>query len=649
MRLHLLRGLALALTLAVRVHAGTPDDYYPADGGQVEVPCINNATADTAALKACVQNSGSNFAAGYQVCRLPAGTCRLNDQIAWKDAAGNWISNLSIVGRGATQTFVVLENGAAGFQSAANYKPLFYMASKCEAGDPAWCFSTGGFNKAFGNMMSGINIDTGNNPGAVGIDLMASNWGGLRNIRVHTSYTGQLAGIHSNRSPGPSLLQDVQVTGDYVQGLILKSTEYSTTIDDSAFERTYLHRHVLSSNWTWFTDPKGGPAITIAKEGDSFTTSALALTNPFFYSGGTGGAAVSAPVYFGVYSPQWYRKVQTVTGYANVVPGLGAGGTAYVPLVQHAFAADAASALGVDGVSTPGYPGYWPANSPSDWQKAAVNASDALDDSAAIQTALNSGKAIIYVPSASAGGPHTVRIGTPLTVPSTVKAIHFMKSTVLNVAGTFADPNGIPAITISSGSDPLYITGAWVSGDASGGFNALFIRNNSGRQVILLDSRFPRIESLSGRMHAFNVAVEQVVVRPGAEFYARQLDCEGVWGPGCLTNIGGKVNVLGFKWEGGGRVGPFHTSAGGCTQIDGALIYPIQTPTVPMITQIDSHGSYGGIAESSYGPLFSTWMSETRSGVTQTINAATAIYGSSRGAGAGAAALISAHVGACPL
>lgn len=105
------------------------------------------------------------------------------------DASG---SSFRIIGsgRGANRPTLVLLDGSAGFGSAANPRSLIQIG-KDDDGDGA--IDGGGCSCAFRHVVKDVNLELGDNPGAVGIEMPGAQRGALEDVRVDA--TGAFAGV----------------------------------------------------------------------------------------------------------------------------------------------------------------------------------------------------------------------------------------------------------------------------------------------------------------------------------------------------------------------------------------------------------------------------------------------------------------------
>jgi hypothetical protein len=115
-------------------------------------------------------------------------------------AENNW--NLRLIGQSRQNTVIRLKDAAAGFDES-NPKPVLalYLLQR-------------GSNVNLGNYCENISIDTGcGNPGAVGLKWNSSNWGGIRNVAIHSTDGQARIGLLTDANNATGYHRDLLIEG----------------------------------------------------------------------------------------------------------------------------------------------------------------------------------------------------------------------------------------------------------------------------------------------------------------------------------------------------------------------------------------------------------------------------------------------------
>ncbi len=185
-------------------------------------------TDDTEAIQAAIVESLSGDYRNPKAIHLPAGTylvskplkARVTDappgEGGWSDG---WRSGMFLVGQRRGDTVIKLADGAPGFGDPNAPRAMIITGS---TGHGAKHDSRiGGWgNEAFQNTLMNFTVDTGKgNPGAIGVDFLASNRGSMIDITVRSGAPdgSGVCGVDLTRPwPGPGLVKNVSVDGfDY--------------------------------------------------------------------------------------------------------------------------------------------------------------------------------------------------------------------------------------------------------------------------------------------------------------------------------------------------------------------------------------------------------------------------------------------------
>ncbi len=223
--------LAAAMIAGGAARGAEPLEYvFPDDAHILDVQRDFGArgdgrTDDTAALQAAIVEALSGPYRNPKFIYLPNGTyllskplkARVTDappgQGGWSDG---WRSGMNLCGRTRDGVVLKLKDRCPGFTNPAEPRAVLITGS---TGHGAKHDSRiGGWgNEAFQNTLKNFTVDVGRgNPGAVGVDFLASNRGALTDVTIRSSDPRGVghAGIDMTRAwPGPGLVQHVAIEG----------------------------------------------------------------------------------------------------------------------------------------------------------------------------------------------------------------------------------------------------------------------------------------------------------------------------------------------------------------------------------------------------------------------------------------------------
>lgn len=499
---------------------------------------------------------------------FPAGVYDVSETLVSKNKEGLWWAMVTLQGEDRERTVLRLRDNAPGFGDAAKPKAMLMTGSITGRGDG----DTGGGNKAFRNYVMDLTIDTGRgNAGAIGIEWAASNWGSIKDVTIRSGDGAGHAGLSMRRTiPGPGYVKRVSIEGfDY--GIDVGEMQYGFTLEHVQvrnqrkagvrLDRNLLHVRRLESDNTV-------PAVVT-----THPESVLTLADSEF------------------------------RGTADGVNALEAGGN----LLLADLKLKPAAAIKVRGKTEPARarhegvaaklslpvedaPDFWNADL-NEWAAVGKRKDGEPDDTAAIQRAMDAGKATVYFP-----------IGKTYFVSDTI----FVRGAVRQVLGMGAE------ISLGAAEKPFGDTGKprplfriEETRHAEVFFEHLFFNaqypgvvifeNDSPKTAVIRHSggwigsgkhrrSYRNTERATGR-----VFVEDVFM-PGWNFrnqrvWARQFNPENQEGDGDepqVGNSGGELWILGFKTEG---QAPFIvTERGATTELLGAYNYvsAMFPPTAPV-------------------------------------------------------------------
>jgi hypothetical protein len=243
--------LATALVLAAFAPAAATEYRFPDDAGIIDVKRDFGAkgdgkTDDTAALKKAIQTALQGNYRNPRMVFLPAGTYLVSEPLKARVHDGpedgstwcnGWRCGLFLAGESRERTVIRLRDQCPGFGDPA--KPQYMLATGSTGHGQGHDRRVGGWgNEAFQNTLMNFTIDSGKgNPGAMGVDFLASNRGTMEEISVRSGEAGGagVCGIDLRRGwPGPALVKNCSVEGfDY--GLRQNHMDCSMTYEHLTF------------------------------------------------------------------------------------------------------------------------------------------------------------------------------------------------------------------------------------------------------------------------------------------------------------------------------------------------------------------------------------------------------------------------------
>jgi MYXO-CTERM domain-containing protein len=531
----------------------------------------DGTTDDTAAIKKAI---ASTYAA-WETIYLPSGTYLVTDSID----IGRF---LTFRGDGPGKTVVKLKDRAGGYGDKAKPKHVLRTILAPDV--------TGHNNTTHSVHLMHMTVDVGaGNPGAVAIDFMSHNGGGIEDVAVTAPDGSGAIGVSMDRDAnGPCFLQRLTITG-FDTGVSIGWGVYGTVIEHLTLsgqkvvgikngQHPLTLRDVTSTNQV--------PAI----HSEAPDYGMLVLLESHLGGGAAGAAAVEA-------TGSYLVRDLHVTGYGSAIKS----GATTVPGPN--VDEKTSGPIRVAGNSKPSTlrmpikePPEAPWDPPSAWES--VGAHESLvkngDWAPAIQAAIDAGKPTVYFPNNT-------------NAPYPCKSDVHVRGAVRRIIGMEAN----------LGDGKLVVDGT----DASAVYYLEQMRSDGGfvhaspATVVLRRSLGNSITTKAGAGDLFvedwccgNFVVDHTNV------WVRQLNEESTTTK--LHVTAGRLWVLGLKTEQFGTVGQFESGA--AVEILGGLIYPAQgKPTTPMYVNTDS--AFAAFHR-EIGNGYPTFDRDTRNGKTTDVN-----------------------------
>lgn len=560
---------------------------YPPDANLINVRDYgakgDSLTDDTAAIRQAVQQNLMQ----HKTLFFPTGTYLISDVIEWKRDNGSYGAFLTWQGEGS-QTTIKLQDRAQLFQDP-KYPQALVRTGSIGTKD-------GSGPRAHSNYIFDLTFDVGkDNPGAIGLDFNASNTGAIENVAILSQDGKGKVGLELTREVGPCLIKNVTIKG-FDRGINVGSALYSIT-----FENIYLAEqnqvgifndsNVLAVRK--LTSVNKVPALI--NQGDWSGPSVLIDSE--LHGGSSREVAVKSPAHI------LLRNVN-VSGYKAALQS-------NRQLIKSSYIEEFVSAQPLALFDSPAESLNLPIEETpefidrdlNNWVNVkdyGANPNDRLDDSAAVQKAIDSGKTTVYFPNGE------YRIEEPVTVRGEVRRLIGFNSPIIA-------PNGF--LRLENDRHPVIIERFNCFGDRCK------LENAASQPVVLrhfIGALFSTT-SEGGTWFVENVVSPRLHIGKGHKLYARQLNCESPPPEPLFKNDGGQAWILGYKTEFGNTVAA--TLNGGRTEILGGLFYPsqrVKDPTIPLFINRDSTLS-AVYREIAFGSTYGIHVAETRKGKMKTL------------------------------
>lgn len=572
------------LSLLKQDNSGTSvvgDIRFPSDARILDVTKYgakpNDGVDDTQAIQTAIAaalNSRNRYAAPPFVY-FPKGTYNISDQLESRIGKGGWSdgwrAGMILFGESRKNTILKLNNNLPAFADRNNPRAVIKTGSEMNTQSNESGFGNQAFRHSIYNMT--INVGSGN-PGAVGIDYLANNRGAIENVILSSSDRQGFAGLLMKRyGPGPALVKKVRIEGfDY--GIWSSQPEYSMTFEHLRLKDQNvagIHNEENILNIRDLVSQNSVPAIEAVKDSGQ-----IALLKSSFTGGTSNRAAI-------VNRGKLFARDIASTGYGKVIDDQNSGdrdvvgGSSKTAVQEYAsekinsLSASSSSWLNLYVKETPEFH----TNDFTQWSNVvsfgATPDKDTDDDSDAIQAAIDSGKAIVYLPQ---GEYH---VGKTITVRGNVRKIIGMQSGLIKKKGFSGDPT---LRFVGGGGDATILEHLYIEGA---------IEHASSKSLAIRHADIHGYRNTaSGKGDLF---IEDVIGRPyqingSQRVWARQLNAEFSAEP-LIKNYGGTLWILGMKTE--GEMTAIET-VGGSTELLGALLYPLKDTTKAIPAFLNDRG-----------------------------------------------------------
>ncbi len=552
---------------------------------------------------------------------FPNGTYRisgtLDTTVLNKEGKPTHVHRLLWMGQSRDKTIIKLDDNLPAFQDPKKPQGMIKTQSLGNTG-----------NDAYQNSIWNMTLDVGaGNPGAAGIDYLASNNGDVRDVLIRAADGSGFAGLMMNRAwPGPSQVKNLEVDG-FNYGVDLTHMEYSMTFEHLVLKNQREAAFMNSDNGAFIRDLQSTntvPAIVNSTKGGLVVAVDCKFTggdpkNPAVQNAG------------GVF----LRNVDTEgygQGVVNTATEAGPGAPAgmiteycsHPVITNKAFPNSRTTSLNLPIKETPEFID----NDFTHWYSVGTKAkpdagpgdqADAIQ--AAIDEAAAEGKTTFYFI------PGQYMIGHTLNFHGSIRRVLGLGAVIRTLAdGMFTTPPDeipppppprVPAVPgappepspevsiLRADYGPPVFRASDVQGDdiefsqfnirpdftALGGKVKCYgFQQDTKKTVVIRDfeSDSPVYRGSDGVGDLFietGVGNGWFFDHPGQNIWARQLDPEGNPSPK-IINTGSKLWILGLKTERPGT--QIDSSKGARTEVLGALFYPVRMPNDEPIFRVDN-------------------------------------------------------------
>ncbi|MEM7550581.1 MAG: glycosyl hydrolase family 28-related protein [Bacteroidota bacterium] len=553
----------------------------------------DGVTDDTDAINQAMRDHPD----GQFIIYLPNGTYRVSDRIDWPRVSATDTSCTTeqscrytiLQGQNTDNTVIKLRDNAPGYQDPANRKSMI------------WCGQ--GVAQRFRNAVRNLTVNVGSgNPGAVGLQFNANNTGGIFDTKV-ISEDGQ--GVHGidfsyTNEIGPLLVKNVEIDG-FNRAITTNFNVNSMTMENITIRnQTEVGIFVLQQvvNIRKLISFNEVTAIQTLNQGSYLTLIDSELNGI--------GNAVNVPAIF--YGTEVFLRNVSTPGYRNAVT-FNLNGTTPISAINDLYVDEfntglvklcdnVEQSLNLPISDAP----VIPLDDPSKWANIddfGANKEDNIDDTPAIQAAMNSGASTILVPVSSFRNGSYI-MGSNVTVPASVKRI----------IGTEGRISGSGSLELTGGSEPIIIERF----DNIGG-----VLHTSSRTLVMKSARIRSYICTSGAdLYLENVGFPAVTFS-NQNVWARQLNIEvdGI----SILNDNSNLWIFGYKTEKRGT--KIRTINGGKTEVLGAHIYSINSPTDEFMFEVENASlSLAGVRETNFANNpYTNLIKEVRGNVTKELKA----------------------------
>lgn len=584
----------------------------------------NDGIDDTAAIQAAINDRLANYpryGSGGPFVYLPAGVYNVSDTLESRIGSGGfsdgWRAGLVLIGEDRDSTVLQLPDNASGFNSSSSPRAVLRTGSEGTNTNP-----NGDGNQAFRHLISNLTIDVGSqNPGAVGVDLLVSNRGGMENVTIRSPTGVGHTGVRMDRNwPGPGLVKDVAVDGFDV-GVSTRRRQYSMTLSDITLTNQNVYGIQNSENTLAIENLHSTNTVPAIRNSPA-TIGQVTLINSVLEGGSPTESAISAlgSVYLrDVVSDGYQQAIDNQWGNRRL-PAQTAS-RVFIPEFTTEQAEknflSLAQSLRLPVKSTPTY--Y--EGDLSKWANVvdfgAIPNSNTHDNLPAIQAAIDQaaslGHTVVYLPSG------TYKVSDAIELRGSVRKLMGFN------AGIIAkNTHDGPILRMADGEADAVVVEHVRLFDKDDNPGA--VEHNSDRALSLRHvdiGAYTNTANGTGDAFFEDVIADSMTVGFGQSVWARQYNTE--FGPGTplIVNNGANLWFNGLKTEStGSNAFTKVVNNGGATEIHGAQFFPLTDgdDTQPLL--INNGGSLSASFTVNGGDRYPILVQDTQNGETRNLRRA---------------------------
>ena len=550
--------LAVGVLFTLLQSSRAEDIGFPADAGVADVRRDYGAkgdgvTDDTAAIQKALSER-------RKIVYLPNGTYLISDTLRWGPNEKRQI----LQGQSVAGTIIKLRDNTSGYRDLGSTKAMIWTGKA-----PA---------QRFRNGIRSLTVDTGRgNAGAIGVQFIANNQGGMHNVAIRSGDgTGKIGlDLGYTNEQGPCLIRNVRVTGFDI-GISTRFAVDSVTLEHITLEKQNTFGFVNDGQCVSIRVLHSTNAVPAFynKKGSSLATLIDSTLT------GTGAAAGLPAV---INEAGLFARNVSTSGYAQTLKNSGGegkslAGTSIQEWVSHPVLSLFPSpprSLDLPIKETPDVP--W--DELDEWVNVRqfppqeIEVTDdkgrkrkATDWTGSVQQAIDSGKTTIYFPTGDYTIYGTVRVRG--------KARRF-----IGLESSFGQRVGSCTFVIEKEAAPVvrFERFDWIYSDViirHAAPNTLVVSSIAGGKYEIAAGHGDFfIEDVVGdfKIHGGNVWARQLNIEGGYDKVPTQPRGEYVPGYDLLLNDGGTLWILGLKTEGDATL---ITARGGAKmEIVGGFVY----------------------------------------------------------------------------
>jgi hypothetical protein len=611
----LIHSLFFSICLIVCYANHAYAEKVPVDAGVINVRTQYGAagdgiTDDTDALQKAI----SDHLETSRIIYLPAGTYLVTNRLEWK-RDNFWYAYLSLMGESRENTIIKLADNCEGFADSARPKAVIHTASQGTSPDDTLGTGVNGFE----NCIYDLTVDVGSgNPGAVGIDYLATDMGTIENVLILSGDGGGTVGLYFSRDrPGPCLVKNVEIQGfDYGVRMLLHY-EFGITFQNLSLQDQNICGIQNDNNLLYIQGLQSRNAVPALS--NSGNCGFIIMLNGQLNGGSPDRSAVEMQGGF------LYARHISAQGYKSAIQYQDRS-LATLSVMEYSshkmqslfpFNWTPFQSLNLPIEDTPKVPEF-----PLDQYESVRNhgaiPDDSEDDSEGLQKAIDAGKPVVYFPAG------TYWISRTIVVRGNVRRLFGMGARIKVIPGSFTDTTSRKAVfEVTETTGGSVTLERFYFGELGKPENAVWLVHNSPQDMVLRHILTWADQVYRNHPGCGKLYVEDVAGQGPWHFdypqkiWAHQISIE--YSGTHIVNNGGSLWIHGLKTSGRGTI--IETRENGYTELIGGCLY-VHEDTQADIAFINHESNHSLIfASRGYtgGIFYENYVQETRGGETRVL------------------------------